>query len=707
MNTLNFLFEKPVEDWIDHFINKEKFLSVLNSSESDLNHLAHLAQLVNQFTEQALAVDKEVEAQIQKEIDEEDVGYTRRKASKLWLCALACCAATGWNIELIKKHCNVLVLRAVLGKLLLFCFPDRGPNVEKDVIPEIFNDTVEIKQRFCRPEQIFSTWLYAKWIVQLDVTGRFPEPVAKPTVSNPLNQYDANLILADQFRVCIAELRLRTPDALKLLERLLNEVAIDVMPIVSKESFTEDLFKENNLDQPTASLLDAGPLQTSLPHPHFRNFDGVESLNWRTHTCYDLLCDRFAAGDFVESRNYLRKIIEAWPNVMALGKMEINQAMTNEMNEAIINGYCVALGLRPLAKSDEQLFTTERFFYSEISEKTIDHLSLANQSLLRRSECYRIASTSSAPFSCELLAENAVEEYRRGISASAFTLAKINSSNGGRLRLAKSLVKLMDICHENDGLRLKFECIIEFLMGACPAFAADIRKVEGEHVHHFKNILMKILPRRSKTVTPDAAAIKDLLSGGTDLWKLIVSNDVSEIRSIVSSMATKFNNPYRIRPSRMIGEAVFKTLPPSSADYIMFLLGKLEQFAKVGNYAHWSDFVSGCVVELGPIGKSQDVKNRLLYDAIRVRLDTWHNRYCRCANTSDFQQFTSALLDNVKAILPAAASMNPPPPLAHMMLQTVAFLINTLEWDFLRKIQTLKLAYYDFILDPVAGCSLS
>lgn len=35
------------------------------------------------------------------------------------------------------------------------------------------------------PGFIFISWLYAKWILKVDTEGRFPEKVAKPTVSNP------------------------------------------------------------------------------------------------------------------------------------------------------------------------------------------------------------------------------------------------------------------------------------------------------------------------------------------------------------------------------------------------------------------------------------------------------------------------------------------------------------------------------------------
>lgn len=55
----------------------------------------------------------------------------------------------------------------------------------EDVLPVLAEGCTESKIGFEKPEQLFACWLYAIWLLKVDIDGRFPETVAKPTVSNP------------------------------------------------------------------------------------------------------------------------------------------------------------------------------------------------------------------------------------------------------------------------------------------------------------------------------------------------------------------------------------------------------------------------------------------------------------------------------------------------------------------------------------------
>uniref|UniRef100_A0A183EPC1 Nuclear pore complex protein Nup85 n=1 Tax=Gongylonema pulchrum TaxID=637853 RepID=A0A183EPC1_9BILA len=96
---------------------------------------------------------------------------------------------------------------------------------------------------FEKPEQLFACWLYASWLLKVDVDARFPEFIAKPSVSNPLNQYDPNLALAEQLKICVAELRPKAEDAARLLKTILQSNRNVFMTVLTKECFLEALSK--------------------------------------------------------------------------------------------------------------------------------------------------------------------------------------------------------------------------------------------------------------------------------------------------------------------------------------------------------------------------------------------------------------------------------------------------------------------------------
>lgn len=58
-------------------------------------------------------------------------------------------------------------------------------NSSEDVLLVLEEVHAESKLEFEKSEQLFACWLYATWLLKVDVDGRFPEAVAKPTVSNP------------------------------------------------------------------------------------------------------------------------------------------------------------------------------------------------------------------------------------------------------------------------------------------------------------------------------------------------------------------------------------------------------------------------------------------------------------------------------------------------------------------------------------------
>lgn len=70
-----------------------------------------------------------------------------------------------------------------------------------------------------------------------------------------------------------------------------------------------------------------------------------------------------------------------------------------------------------------------------------------------------------------------------------------------------------------------------------------------------------------------------------------------------------------------------------------------------------------------------------------VQLDCWHSRFAQTFNAPQFLRTTQELQQTVKGLIQASLSMaaSPGPLIGKMLLQTVAFFINTTEWEYLIK----------------------
>lgn len=83
---------------------------------------------------------------------------------------------------------------------------------------------------------MFIGWLFARWILLVDLDCRFPNVPAKPTVSNPCVWYpffkiflfvsyvyvDQNLLQAEKLAQIAMEIRQKTPKAVQFLKQLLE-----------------------------------------------------------------------------------------------------------------------------------------------------------------------------------------------------------------------------------------------------------------------------------------------------------------------------------------------------------------------------------------------------------------------------------------------------------------------------------------------------
>nr|CDP91181.1 Bm8199, isoform a [Brugia malayi] len=467
MNNLNFLREEPPLNWLDYFVDRKKFGKFLEAERSDSKQLSALA---NQFTDQAVSIDKECDMLIRKEYDEEDLAYNRCKSSQLWICALSCFASVNWNLDLMKQCCNIISMKALMNRLVAFCYPTKTINSNEDVLSVLIEIHTASKIEFEKPEQLFACWLYATWLLKVDVDGRFPETVAKPTVSNPLNQFDANLMQAEQFKNCITDLRRSAEGAEKLLKRMLESSRKVHMIVPTKECFLEALSKEPNLS--TDNILNFGNMRiASVPVLNFQTNNRRLDYNfWTMTVLYSLMCNHFAAGKVQEVRNNLEKIVKNWPKYK---KFHMDNVVFG-INENDLAGYCDAYGITysycfSVPRSQNELM------FGTINEKTLDILD--SYSLVHRLECQRIACTSESALVNDILAENIISEYCNGFPATLSTLTKLAANKPVISRLITTCLRLVK---RNSQAQLIKE-VTQFLSTKIPNFVEEFKNLECWH----------------------------------------------------------------------------------------------------------------------------------------------------------------------------------------------------------------------------------
>ncbi|VDK86607.1 unnamed protein product [Litomosoides sigmodontis] len=676
MNNLNFLREQPPLNWLDYFVDRKKFEKFLDFEKSDPKQLSALG---NQFTEQAILSDKECDMLLRKEYDEEDLAYNKCKSAQLWLCALSCFASINWNLDVMKKCYNIISMKALMNRFVAFCYPTRTINSSDDVLLVMEDVRAKSKLEFEKSEQLFACWLYATWLLKVDVDERFPEALAKPTVSNPMNQFDANLMLAEQLKNCTAELRRGVESAEKFLKTVLESSRKVHIIMPTKDCFLEALSKAPNLA--TDSVSNPGNIsRTSVPVLNFQAAHVQLDYNFWTMTIlYSLMCNHFVAGKIQETRNDLERIVKNWSKY----RKNVTDNVILSINEDDLAGYCDAMGVTHCLST---LHSQNELMFAAVSEKTLDILD--NYSLVRRLECQN-ACTSDSTLADRILVENTASEYYNDFPATSNTLTKLAINKPALSYLITVFLRLV----KKRAKARAMKEVMQFLSIKIPDFAEELKSVNPdcsqEYVVNFTDI-----PRQPVQPLPKISAIKDLLNGGTDFWRLLISFDMNEIKSLFAKMSGKITVPRRFRISRMIGDVMSAAASQGNFEHINVMLGKLEQLAIIGDGTQWRTFCNECVKEMGPLGKIQEIQVRFAFDAVRVQLECWHARFLRISNSAQFVQVTQALNSTVKALI--QSSMTSPATMGKMMLHTVTFFINTSEWDFLlRSFVKLKSPFLD------------
>ena len=77
-----------------------------------------------------------------------------------------------------------MTVRSLLRQLLIYAFPDKIELLAFSEV-DIFNEIAKFPSDEFTEDNLFIAWLYARWILHIDRTSRFPTHTVKQSVANP------------------------------------------------------------------------------------------------------------------------------------------------------------------------------------------------------------------------------------------------------------------------------------------------------------------------------------------------------------------------------------------------------------------------------------------------------------------------------------------------------------------------------------------
>uniref|UniRef100_A0AC35F590 Uncharacterized protein n=1 Tax=Panagrolaimus sp. PS1159 TaxID=55785 RepID=A0AC35F590_9BILA len=178
----------------DYFVNKEVFKEELAKRDDEF-----CCGLIKQYARRIQTMEKELLAL--EDIEDGKIIITIKK-SDLYLCCFAGFANLKWDIYRIAQGVPSMRIRSLLKQLVLYAFPQRPEFIKLSEI-EIFNAVAALPSSEFTEDNLFVAWFYARWILHLDRTSRFPSITVKQTVSNPTLHVDQVLLMAEQHGLCV------------------------------------------------------------------------------------------------------------------------------------------------------------------------------------------------------------------------------------------------------------------------------------------------------------------------------------------------------------------------------------------------------------------------------------------------------------------------------------------------------------------------
>uniref|UniRef100_A0A1I7YJH9 M16C_associated domain-containing protein n=1 Tax=Steinernema glaseri TaxID=37863 RepID=A0A1I7YJH9_9BILA len=670
VDSLKFLYMKPVENWLDYYVDKNKFTELVLIGRDDQKE--QILTLLQQFAEQALNVQREHEIIIAKEVDVDDVIYSKKKLSRIWMSACACFASLHWDINLVFERLNMAEMTGLMHYLLLEAFSDH-----KDGIL-IFDQVADIESKDLKNEKLFFGWLFVLWIFKVDQQCRFQQPFAKPTVSNPSAQVDNNLVQAERFVEASRELQKYMKRSVALLNRIIEasqgETCQEVLvPEVScLLSPMKDVLPPMEGFPSNEALLEV-IMRPDFSHEHIK----VSPKDFVTRSTFELLRVHMRAGHFKKSTELCHQLIGMQTSVFD-GPPEKRLKLENRlcdvggimwMDPDEFRGYCEANDVAPIKPTDQPIALQQP------SNETLKAMNAgAGQKemlLIDRLTVEGNMGQSSSELQMQLACEMIAASLRNGDPVDMKLVFFLCCDKTAPQVLAAVLVREAHQRHQR-GLRTIL-AFIYFLCGISSTFAASIEKTKDQStvVKYRKPIeIRQTLPSIPAPRKSELAAFR---RSDCFLWNLLTCFNYDELKQMVDGNKN-FRMPTRYKMPEMISEPILKIVGPQ-CEFQALYLGKVEQLGSMMSVEY--------EIKLNPLGNDvhmrvgddKHIVNRLIYEVVRMKIE----KFNKCIHRMPVQD--PATIEWISNAITGSATLEHYPPLQMHIVLIVSFFLNLSDWD--------------------------
>ncbi|KAI1709584.1 integrator complex subunit 8 [Ditylenchus destructor] len=637
---------KPTTSWFDYFMDRKEFFKLLEDPQKDENAVA---QIADQFIEQAMNAEKELVQIEKKQLDEEDSICMRHKMDQLWMCALSCFAAIHWDLKLLDKNSNAIKIHALMTRFNRWVFVEQLNNNATNEDP--FTILYALGANSFTSKNTFAMWLFSRWVLMVDTDARFPAPLARPTVSNPLNQTDHNLVLAERLTQFIMEIRRKTPDAAKLLEDLLSQPT-EVIEVPLKDCF----YISKEITLPLEEL-------KKLPTPNFSTGNlELRRPAFRIKTTYDLMVAHFAARHFQKAKKLLTTVVQGF-QISQNVKSDVARILSIDENE--LEGYKAALNgqKQPLLSTPNGTQKAEResdyiiqaaSLRDDCSPKVLIALIKQGMGISKRLQ-FRLQD----------------EKFRNAfIDEAALEFSRVNDQKSASAKK----------------IRAQLFSSLYFLCALSPRFSETIRR--HPQLNKIGNGWRDLVTSRETRIPPPPPNehIERLSESGPPLWNILTSFKFNVIRESCDILAkTGFKLPTGLRVSDITGDEIQqRSQKTPKYNQIVIQLWKLEQLMALENSVRWektlNTFAQTDIANI--LSEHKELNVLWMYDLLRVRIDIWNRRLCRTDDVAKYENEIISGMENIRStVLLATNTKNYA--FLKFIVPLINFLLNKKEWKFI------------------------
>ncbi|KAI3409991.1 hypothetical protein GPALN_006357 [Globodera pallida] len=683
---LNFLQYNPTTNWLDYFLERKTLFELLSRKPIDRSAVISLC---DQFVEQAMNGDRDFAAMERKQsMGNDELICTRHKIDDLWLCALSCFASCDWDLSLLIKGSNVIRVWALLNRLVRWAFEfDTNDDVTQRrdlLVDDPFTFLCSLTPT--NTSKVFFGWLYSRWILKIDLDGRFPVPPARPTVSNPyvLNlsyfSVDQSLLQAERLSQVALEVRSRMGEAVGLLTRLAKndqlgpDDRVEVPTMMCFFPHIDTVTKKTSL-----------PLLSCLPGPD--SGGEMAKVAWRIFrqkTLFDLMVAHFSSKHFQMAKHFLSKI----PNKMENDGQLFSGDLLS-IDESELRGYRRAFDMDDKQCSNQQ--PTSSVYCSD------PLLDFVRRNSANDKNCAKpiVQLLSSGICRLSMLQLNRIrenEETRRSLIEELST-ELLRFPHGARSLSPSASLRYVRLCG----------CAY-FLCALSPGFVESLSKhaqrlLEPPHTLNTRPVVMGQWAARERTNEPKKLLavlasvsvsqppsddhLRELTSSGPSLWTIVTSFDIA----ILYNTFVKYHSHLHISEQKMVFSPVLSEpilhLSSSAGDKLkmwnQIMLWKLEQLARLGNIAKWKELLNKFVEASASVRENAALKSFFIYDTVRIELVNWCRDCCRPNDAGEFARRSTTLQGLLNSTL-SIACKNEHNVFQRFGMELAHYLMNSRQW---------------------------